>query len=203
MIGFTFSMSLIRFDARRDAVLQEANAIGTTALRARLLPAPYATDALKLLRDYTEIRLELARRIPSPEDLAAAVARSNVIQEKLWQQVKAVAATNNAMVPTGQYIATLNEMIDAQETRLTALHNRVPAVVIWSLYAVGLIAVGFSGYTVGLEKRRSRIPVYIVCVLIAGVVLLIQDLDRPNTGFIQVAQQPLLDTAASLARYGE
>ena len=40
MIGFTFSMSLIRFDARRDAVLQEANAIGTTALRARLLPAP-------------------------------------------------------------------------------------------------------------------------------------------------------------------
>ena len=58
MIGFTFSMSLTRFDARRDAVLQEANAIGTTALRARLLPAPYATQALKLLREYTDIRLE-------------------------------------------------------------------------------------------------------------------------------------------------
>jgi hypothetical protein len=34
MIGFTFAMALSRFEARRDAVLNEANAIGTTALRA-------------------------------------------------------------------------------------------------------------------------------------------------------------------------
>ena len=30
MIGFTFAMALSRFEARRDAVLNEANAIGTT-----------------------------------------------------------------------------------------------------------------------------------------------------------------------------
>ena len=147
--------------------------------------------------------MSLTRRVASPEDVAAAVVRSNAIQEKLWQQVKAVAATNNAMVPTGMYIATLNEMIDNQETRLTALHNRVPAIVIWSFYGVGTIAMGFTGYAVGLEKRRARIPVYLVCVLIASVVLLIQDLDRPNLGFIQVTQQPMLDTAASLAGYRE
>ena len=38
MLAFTFSMALTRFEARRDALLNEANAIGTTALRARLLP---------------------------------------------------------------------------------------------------------------------------------------------------------------------
>src|SRR5271167_4159116 len=36
MIAFTFAMALSRFEARRDAILSEANAIGTTALRARL-----------------------------------------------------------------------------------------------------------------------------------------------------------------------
>ena len=46
MIGFTFAMALSRFEARRDAVLNEANAIGTTALRARLLPAPHGAEAL-------------------------------------------------------------------------------------------------------------------------------------------------------------
>jgi uncharacterized membrane protein len=51
MIAFTFSMALTRFDARRDALLNEANAIGTTALRARLLPEPHRTEALKLLRE--------------------------------------------------------------------------------------------------------------------------------------------------------
>jgi hypothetical protein len=44
MLAFTFSMALSRFEARRDAVLNEANAIGTTALRARLLPEPQRSE---------------------------------------------------------------------------------------------------------------------------------------------------------------
>jgi hypothetical protein len=40
IIGFTFLMALTRFEARREAVVNEANAIGTTALRARLLAEP-------------------------------------------------------------------------------------------------------------------------------------------------------------------
>src|SRR5436190_21650468 len=47
MIGFTFSMALSRFEARRDGVLAEAMAIGTTALRARLLPAPHNRETAK------------------------------------------------------------------------------------------------------------------------------------------------------------
>jgi uncharacterized membrane protein len=52
MLAFTFSMALSRFEARRDALLNEANAIGTTALRARLLPEPHRSETLKLLREY-------------------------------------------------------------------------------------------------------------------------------------------------------
>ncbi len=48
LIGFTFAMALARFEARRDALLDDANAIGTTALRARLLPQPYSTKSLNL-----------------------------------------------------------------------------------------------------------------------------------------------------------
>ncbi|VIO80374.1 hypothetical protein CI1B_84050 [Bradyrhizobium ivorense] len=51
MIGFTFAMALSRFDARRDALMNEANAIGTTVLRARLLPSPYSQEVLGLLRE--------------------------------------------------------------------------------------------------------------------------------------------------------
>ena len=48
-------MALSRFEGRRDAVLDEANAIGTTALRARLLPEPHNTETLKLLREYVQV----------------------------------------------------------------------------------------------------------------------------------------------------
>ena len=58
MISFSFAMALSLFEARRDAVLNEANAIGTTALRARLLPAPHDAQTVKLLRQYVQIRLD-------------------------------------------------------------------------------------------------------------------------------------------------
>ena len=52
MIGFTFAMAQTRFELRRDAVLHEANAIGTPALRARLLPPPHKRESLALWREY-------------------------------------------------------------------------------------------------------------------------------------------------------
>jgi hypothetical protein len=203
MISFTFAMALSRFEARRDAVLNEANAIGTTALRARLLPTPHGSEALKLLHEYVQIRLDPTRGFVSSLELNETIIRSNAIQEALWQHAKAVAAKDNAMVPTGLFIQTLNEMIDDQEKRLTSIRNRVPNIVLLALYAMATIAAGFTGYAGGLEARRSRLPVYLMAILIAAVILLIQDLDRPGTGFITVSQQPMVDTAASLAGYSD
>ena len=62
MIGFTFAMALSRFEGRREAVMHEANAIGTTALRARLLPPPHRGEALKLLQEYVKIRIDITER---------------------------------------------------------------------------------------------------------------------------------------------
>jgi hypothetical protein len=201
MIGFTFAIALSRFEARRDAVVNEANSIGTTALRARLLPAPHSTEALKLLREYVQVRLDITRRAPSVAELDAAVSRSNVLQEALWQQAKAVAATNSGIVPTGLFVQTLNEMIDDQAKRLAAIRAQVPNIVLIALYGVATIAIAFAGYASGLKARRSRLPVYITGMVVAGVILLIQDLDRPTVGFITVSQQPMIDTAASIAAY--
>jgi uncharacterized membrane protein len=203
MIGFTFAMALSRFEARRDAVLSEANAIGTTALRARLLPAPHNGESLKLLREYVQLRLDITRHPPSPQELGAMLSRSNAIQESLWQQAKAVAVRDNAMVPTGVFIQSLNEMIDDQAKRLAALHNRLPLIVLFALYGVAIIAVGFAGYTSGLQARHSRLPVYITGILVVTMVLLIQDIDRPGAGFIRISQQPMVDAAASLAGYAD
>ena len=79
MLAFTFSMALSRFEARRDAVLNEANAIGTTALRARLLPEPQRSETLKLLREYVHIRLEIVKDGTSLTERGPAILRSNAL----------------------------------------------------------------------------------------------------------------------------
>jgi hypothetical protein len=203
MIGFTFAMTLSRFEARRDAVLAEANAIGTTALRARLLPSPHNIEINKLLREYVKVRLDVTQRIASAAELNAAIVRSSEIHEALWQQTKLVVAKDNGMVPTGLFIQTLNEMIDDHAKRLEALRNRVPNIVLVALYGVAFVACALVGYGNGLETHRVRLPFYITALLIAGVILLIQDLDRPTAGFIKTSQQPMIDAAASIAAYAD
>jgi hypothetical protein len=201
VVGFTFFMALTRFEARREAVLNEANAIGTTALRARLLPEPERTEALKLLREYAQIRIDY---IPSGRSFAeqpTVIDRSNHIQEALWQLVKALSTKDNNMVPTGLFIQTLNEMIDNQGRRISALRNSIPGEVLLSLFGIAAVACGFAGYASGLDPLRSRLPVFITAVLVCGVIFVILDLDRPNVGFITVSQQPMIDTVASLSAF--
>ncbi len=205
MLSFTFAMAVTRFDERRNAVLKEANALGTAALRARLLPAPHAAESLGLLKDYAGIRVELAhsQNRPAPLPLGVAIARSNELQERLWRVVRAAAAKDNAMVPTGLYIQALNDLVDSQESRLTAFRHRVPRVVIFALYGIAAVGIGFAGYASGLERSRWRLPVYLVNILVASVILLIQDIDRPDSGSVRVSAEPLIDTAESIASYSK
>ena len=156
---------------------------------------------LNLLRDYVTVRLDITRRPVSQAELTAAIDKSNTIQEALWQQVKAVSARNNSMVPTGLFIQTLNDMIDQQGKRLAALRNRVPNIVILALFGIAAVGAAFTGYGRGLEGRSTRLPLYLMALLLSSVLLLILDLDRPTTGFIEVSQQPMIDTAASIAGF--
>jgi hypothetical protein len=62
LLGFTMSMAVTRFEVRKQLVLDEANAnaIGTSYLRTRLLPAPESTEIANLLREYVAVRLHYA-----------------------------------------------------------------------------------------------------------------------------------------------
>jgi hypothetical protein len=59
LLVFTFGAASSRYDIRKDLVIQEVNAIGTTYLRAGILPEPYGTQIRGLLRDYVDSRVKL------------------------------------------------------------------------------------------------------------------------------------------------
>jgi hypothetical protein len=148
-------------------------------------------------------RLDISQRVPSQAELNAANNHSKAIQEMLWQHAKAVAETNKEMVPTGLFIESLNEMIDDQDKHLAALRERVPNIVFLTLYGVAAASSAFAGYASGVGRRTSRLTLYVMIVLVCAVILMIQDLDRPLTGFISHSLQPMIDTAASIAAYAE
>ena len=92
LLAFSFSLALSRYDARRTLILEEANAIGSTANFALMLPELAQEPILRLLRDYTAVRIGLG--VPfDPAKLERDVAQSLELQTRLWQQAVAVTAT--------------------------------------------------------------------------------------------------------------
>lgn len=190
LLAFTFGIAATKFEERRILVIDEANAIGTTYLRAEYLPETYQTEIEKLLKEYVFIRLEALK----PGKLAQGIKRSEELQEKLWAQAVAVAKQNPNSVVVGLFIKSLNEAIDLHTKRVSiGVHFRLP-IIIWSvLYFVTILAIGSLGYQIGLFHARYIGITLLLILTFSSVLILIVDLDRPQEGFIKINQQPLID----------
>jgi membrane protein YdbS with pleckstrin-like domain len=195
LLAVTMGMAADRFDTRRGLVLDEANAIGTTYLRAGYLPQPYAAQSQALLREYVPLRVNVADR----QQLATNFARSTELHAELWAIAEDLARTTPDSVVLGLYIDSLNETIDLHSTRATAIiYARVPETVLFVLIIGAALTMGMVGYSAGLTRRRSPLGAVVLVVVLAAVLTLVVDLDRPRDGFLQVNQQPLLDLQEQL-----
>jgi hypothetical protein len=196
-LAFSFSIAESRFVERRQLVLQEANAIGTTYLRASFLPQPQRANVEELLRQYVAIRI-----VSTPEMLPGAIAASEELHQELWAEAVAAAETKPDAI-TATFVQSLNQMIDLHEERVTvALHQRLPGAIMLTLYLVALLAMGTMGYSIGLSRTRTILPPLAVMAAVAIVLLLIVDLDRPFQRVFEVDQAALEDIRDTISQAG-
>jgi hypothetical protein len=189
LLGFTFSMSMQRYDSRSLALIDEANAIGTAILRVQLLPEQFQDDANNLLREYVDLRIAVGKiDLTQRADRDKFNQQISALQNRLWSL--AVMATNEDArgVTTGAFVSSLNTLIDSQGKRNALLQMHVPEVVLMLLFVVFTSSGGILGYSSGLSGKRVFAPIVLVSSLITLIVFIIIDLDRPKRGLIQVNQ---------------
>jgi hypothetical protein len=192
LLGFTFAMALDRYDKRRGLVIQEANAIGTTFLRASLLPDEQQEPVKALLRRYVDVRLDYQSQADSPAKHAEGMRLSSEIESELWSHaIRASQAAPNDITAT--FIESLNETIDTDAERIAAGRSRIPAGVSIILLVVASFGSFTSGYASGAHGARTLLNSLLMPLLITSVIVLIFDLTHPRQGFIGVSQQPLID----------
>jgi hypothetical protein len=199
LLAFTFSLSLQRFDTRSDAVVDEANAIGTAYLRAQLLPAPLRDETRALLRDYVDMRVR-AGSVSIIQDDAwnSLMAETGSLQNALWDKARRAAEANPNPVPSGMFVQATNDLIDSFGRRDAAIHRHVPEVVLFLLIGTFLITSAIVGFSGGVIGRRPPLVSFAMVVLIVVLVFVILDLDRPIRGVIVVSEKSLRDLQASM-----
>jgi hypothetical protein len=199
LLGFTLSMAISRYDARRAVIVDEANAIGTLWLRAGLLDGPLESELRSALRDYTDARVDLGRVGSDLGRLRAARERSGKLQGTVWSVVERAAQPGASPAVVSTLVASANEVIDLDELRMSSLENYVPAPVILLLVGVASVALAFFGWSFGAAERRSTTSMVALAVLLTAVLTVIMDLNRPHRGMIRAGDESLVRLQRSIA----
>jgi len=154
LIAFTFSGAATRFDARRQLVVEEANAIGTAWLRIDLLPPTGQTELRDSFRRYLDTRLAVYQKLPDLKAAYAELDKATALQGEIW--TRAVAAGQQSPSPlTAQLIPVLNQMFDIATTRTMAAQIHSPAIIFIMLGALALMSSLLAGYAMAGGKSRS------------------------------------------------
>jgi hypothetical protein len=199
LLAFGLSLAVSRYEDRRANIVTEANAIGTTYLRAQTLPEPIRSRSLDLLVNYTRSAIRISDQVPGSDEAREAAAVEERIQRQLW----GLAGEALEMAPTASaprlYVETLNEMIDAETVRVTALSNRVPTAVLVLAVLGSALALGLLGAYLAIAGR-GVLAVSLASALVAFLLLVTADLDRPTRGMIRVPDTALTNQLASMTQ---
>jgi hypothetical protein len=190
MLAFTFQIAANRYDARKALLLDEVTNIRTTYLRAGLIPEPICSDTKKLLVEYVDLRIEVAR---DPSKIYALMSRSQEILDRLWNFAETLAGQDRSSEVYALYTSSVNDLVDNYNQRITmTLEYRIPPVILWILIIITIFSMITLGYQLGISGKGGFKLNILFAVVFALVMFLILALDHPETGLAKLNQKPML-----------
>ena len=192
LIGFTFSMSISRYDLRKSYEESEANAIGTEYVRVGMLPVTETAKLRDLLRRYLDLRIRFYRS-HGGEALQRINNDTAQLQSEMWSAVQ----TQAGVQPTATIaltVAGMNDVLNAEGYTQAAWWNRIPLEG-WVLLVV--IAIGCN-LMVGYGAHRRSMLLIVLPLAVSISFFLIADIESPRGGVVRVQPQNLLSLAGGL-----
>jgi len=196
IIGFSFSMSISRYDQRKNYEEAEANAIGTEYFRAALLPAN-TVEVRALLRKYLDLRI-LFYRTRSASELRRIDTDTTQLQEEMRSAVQVPAMAQPTPV-MALVVSGMNDVLNSQGYTQAAWWNRIPTSAWGLMITIAILCNVLVGYGGRSAMAKGRV-IYVLPLFVSISFLMIADIDSPRGGLIRVAPQNLVSLSQSLAR---
>lgn len=196
LLAFSIGTAFTGFNTRRQLVVTEANAIGTSYLRAGFLAEPDADTVRELLREYVDVRLAAL----DPAQLDEAIRRSEEIHNQLWSIAEGQGREHPDSVMVGLFVDAVNEVIDVHSLRLVANSGlRIPPLMWTVFYGTAVLSFFLVGVISSSDGKRNAIAILLFALALAAVLMLLVDLDRTQEGLLRVGQKALTDLQRQLS----
>jgi hypothetical protein len=190
MLAFTYSFTVSRSDLRKTAAMDEINAVGTAFLRADLLDEPHRTSIRRSLLEYARTLVIDPQEAASRDGIKKVVERMSAKQSEIWPAVKEMAEVQAPSPLTNSMVQSITDVSDAHTKRLMAALDWLPGVILAMLLLVGCGCLSIVGYSAGRADSLRRWRTTVLTLVLAAVMMMITDFDRPLSGFVQMNQHP-------------
>jgi hypothetical protein len=197
IIGFSFSMATSRYDLRKHAEEEEANAIGTEYTFVDLLPADDAKKAKALLTDYLQNRVQFYD-VSDEHELEKIDDETGLLQSQLWDIIKSHAEAERTPV-AAVMMSGMDKVSSAQAHTQAAWLNRIPTAAWGFMWAIAIMA----NVMMGFSARRAQSETLLVPALpliLAVCFFFLADIENPRGGLIHVRPQNLMHLSQSLRK---
>jgi len=198
LLAFTFGMSLAKHDHRRDMVIADSTAIGDFYTCVSLLKDPVRTKLQNVIREYANLRVEVASTESNETTLESALQRFERMHSQMTDLVAealrdgtpiAVSLTNTLDGVTSNYIA-----------RLAAVKDRLPASILLLLFVSALVPALLEGRQQGAEARTDVTGTLCFILVVILSVYVTLDLNQPQRGLVTVSQEPMTRVLSSMTK---
>lgn len=190
LIAFSFSLGLARYDARRAAIVTEADAIRTAIRRSQLLDSQNASLMRGYLSKYVDARLAFAGS-DGGATASLALQQSAVLERQMWAVAVAQAHTAGHPDVLRLFVEGLDRAFEQGDEVEAILGAHIPDAVVYVVVVVIAFASVLLGIGYGRTMARGTLAIVVFAVVLALVVGENIDLDRPQSGFIIVSLEPL------------
>ncbi len=198
ILAFTMASGVNRNQIRKQVVIHEANALGTAFSRADLMAEPGRTELKQALLDYSRTRVFEQGEVILTEQREEIIQKTLQSQSKLWPITKRVMEQIQPDPIEALLVAAVNDVLDVHTSRVAASFDTLPTSVLWMLVFIAMVSVGIGGFNAGISDRLSRGRQTALILVLASVLIVLMDLDRPNDGLIQVSQRSIYSSIAEM-----
>ena len=168
VMGFSYSMAGSRYDQRKQLLVQEVNALGTSYLQANLLDDPAQSKMRDLLRNLVDVRAAQWDDWLDSARSRQAAAKSERFQAELWGLVAAESRRDPRSLNAAHVLNSVNDVIDAIAARTAILRNRIPETILWMLLVAAGISAGLIGFACGKSHERNLIATIAFVAILFG-----------------------------------
>ncbi len=198
LLAFTFGTSLAKHDQRRLALIADSNAVGDFYTCASLLKEPTRSRLQAVVRQYAQLRRDLSRARLTSSDLENALAKSRQLHDQMTELVTQALGDGTPIAVS--LTNTLNAVTSNEASRLAAFRDRLPNSILVLLLVSAILTVMLIGREQGMAGTSDIAGTLCFIVLVSMSIYVTLDLNRPDSGFIRVSQEPIERLLSTMIR---